>query len=68
MKYQTLIVLLIIVLFMNLTGHGQNVPDTARTFRIETKDGIRPHRDPKINGIPTAVIIFPKYAGCRIIL
>jgi hypothetical protein len=36
--------------------------------KIETTDGIKPHRDPRINGIPMAVIIFPKYAGCRMIL
>jgi len=39
MKYQTGIAFLIITLFINLNSNGQNVPDTTRTFRIETKDG-----------------------------
>jgi hypothetical protein len=39
MKYQIKILFLLIVLFMNLTSYGQNVPDSTRTFRIETKDG-----------------------------
>ncbi len=39
MKYQTGITFLIIALFINLNSYGQNVPDTTRVFRIETKDG-----------------------------
>jgi hypothetical protein len=39
MKYKTGITFLIIFLFINLNSNGQNVPDTTRTFRIETKDG-----------------------------
>ena len=36
--------------------------------KTETTAGIKPHRDPRIKGMPKAVIMFPKYAGCRMIL
>ncbi len=31
--------LIITILSINIAGYGQNVPDTTRTFKIETKDG-----------------------------
>jgi len=38
MKYLAGILFLIIILFTNQTSYGQDLPDTTRIFRIETKD------------------------------
>ena len=39
MKKQPLLILLIVVFLQNLTCYGQNLPDSTKTLRIETKDG-----------------------------
>ncbi len=39
MKKQIVFVFFILVMFQNLTCYGQNLPDSTKTFRIETKDG-----------------------------
>jgi hypothetical protein len=38
-KKQIFFVFFIIVMFQNLTCYGQNLPDSTKTLRIETKDG-----------------------------
>jgi hypothetical protein len=39
MKKQIVFVLFIVIMFQNLSCYGQILPDSTRTFRIETKDG-----------------------------
>lgn len=39
MKEQPLFILLIVVILQDLTCYGQNLPDSTKTLRIETKDG-----------------------------
>jgi hypothetical protein len=39
MKYQAVITVSFIILFVSLSTYGQNLPDTSKIFRIETKDG-----------------------------
>lgn len=39
MKKQIFFVFFIVVMFQNLTCYGQNLPDSTKTIRIETKDG-----------------------------
>lgn len=39
MKKQTLFIFFIVVILQNLTCYGQNLPDSTKTLRIETKDG-----------------------------
>jgi hypothetical protein len=38
MKKQIVFVLFIVIMFQNLSCYGQILPDSTRTFRIETKD------------------------------
>lgn len=39
MKRKIVLIVLIIVIFQKLTCYGQNLPDSTKTIRIETKDG-----------------------------
>ena len=39
MKKQIIFIFFIVVMFQTLTCHGQNLPDSTKTLRVETKDG-----------------------------